>query len=218
MAKVHTVKQGENFNLIAKQHNIADWRDIYRHAGNAELRQKRPNPNILQPGDQVVIPDLIRPKITVRSGAHHKFVLTGSNQKLQLRIVDHANKPLGGVKTVLTIDGAPKTMTTDKSGQLQVELTKADIQEVALDIYLKPDDKVPSHLFLLKLSHLNPPDTLAGLQARLNSLGHDCGVVDGVFGAKTKAGIESFQRAKNMPVTGKADAEVYKAAQTAYGS
>lgn len=218
MGKIHTVKQGENFNLIAKQHNIADWRDIYRHADNAELRKKRPNPNILQPGDQVIIPDLVKPKVMIRSGTHHAFVLAGGNQKLQLRIVDHTNTPLGGLKTVLTVDGAQKTMTTDKAGQLQVALTRADIQEIPLDIYLKADDKTPSHLFLLKLSHLDPPDTLAGLQARLNSLGHDCGVVDGVYGAKTRAGIESFQRSQKMPVTGKPDPDVYKAVQTAYGS
>lgn len=218
MAIIHTVKQGENFGLIAKQHNVSDWREIYRHADNTELRQKRPNPNILMPGDQVVIPELTKPKVIIRSGAHHKFVLTGTNQKLQLRIVDHANKALAGVKTVLTIDGAQKTMMTDKSGLLQVELTKPDTQEIPLDIYLKPDSKSPDYLFMLKLSHLDPHDTLAGLQARLNSLGHDCGVVDGIYGGKTKMGIESFQRTNHLPVTGQADAQVYKAVQIAYGS
>lgn len=217
MAKTHTVKQGENFNHIAKQHNVADWREIYRHSDNAELRKKRPNPNILLAGDQVVIPDLTKPKVVVRSGSHHKFVLTGQNQKLQLRIVDHANKPLKFMKTVLTVDGVKKALTTDNSGQLMVEITQAS-QEIPLDIYLKPDDKNPSHQFMLKLSHLDPPDTLEGLQARLNSLGHDCGVVDGVFGGKTRAGIESFQRANNLPVTGQADAQVYKSVQAAYGS
>lgn len=36
------------------------------------------------------------------------------------------------------------------------------------------------------------------LQVRLNTLGFDCGAVDGIFGSKTKAAVEAFQRSRNI--------------------
>lgn len=36
------------------------------------------------------------------------------------------------------------------------------------------------------------------LQVRLNALGFDCGSVDGIFGAKTKAAVEAFQRSRSI--------------------
>ena len=39
-------------------------------------------------------------------------------------------------------------------------------------------------------------------QRLLNALGYDCGNVDGVFGAKTKAAVMSFQKAKGLGADG----------------
>ena len=40
------------------------------------------------------------------------------------------------------------------------------------------------------------------LQEKLNSIGYDCGEVDGIFGKKTEAGVRSFQRAMNITIDG----------------
>ena len=40
------------------------------------------------------------------------------------------------------------------------------------------------------------------VQRKLNALGFDCGSVDGVFGAKTKAAIMAFQRAMGLVADG----------------
>ena len=40
------------------------------------------------------------------------------------------------------------------------------------------------------------------LQRKLNSLGFDCGNVDGDFGTKTKAAVMAFQKAKGLVVDG----------------
>ena len=57
--KIHAVKQGDYFAKIAKKYDFSDWRTIYHHAGNAELKQKRLDSNILHPGNKIVIPDKI---------------------------------------------------------------------------------------------------------------------------------------------------------------
>ncbi len=42
----------------------------------------------------------------------------------------------------------------------------------------------------------------ARVQVGLSELGHDVGVADGVFGSRTRAGIEAYQKGKGLPETG----------------
>lgn len=49
------------------------------------------------------------------------------------------------------------------------------------------------------------------VQAILNSLGYSCGTVDGDFGAKTKSGVMSFQKAKGLTRDGIVGAKTWKA-------
>ena len=48
------------------------------------------------------------------------------------------------------------------------------------------------------------------VQRGLASLGYDVGVADGVFGRRTRAGIEGYQRDKGLPRTGHLTREVYE--------
>lgn len=75
MPKQHTVQKGETLSKIAKQYQINDWRMLYNHPDNAPLREKRKNPNIIHPGDIVVIPDTQEQTMTIRTGQHHRFVV-----------------------------------------------------------------------------------------------------------------------------------------------
>ena len=54
--KPYTVRQGDTLTSIARQFGFANWKDIYYNPANAALRLRRPNPDLLQPGDQVLIP------------------------------------------------------------------------------------------------------------------------------------------------------------------
>ena len=55
------------------------------------------------------------------------------------------------------------------------------------------------------------------LQADLNGLGFQSGPVDGIFGPKTEAGVKAFQAAKNLPVTGIANAVTWQDILAGYG-
>ena len=57
MPKQHTVKQGESLSLIAKAYGFSDYRSIYDSNLNEAFRKDRPNPNAIQPGDVLTIPD-----------------------------------------------------------------------------------------------------------------------------------------------------------------
>ncbi len=57
MTTPYTVQRGDNLSKIARAHRLSNWRDIYDHAENADFRRRRPNPNLIHPGDVVMIPD-----------------------------------------------------------------------------------------------------------------------------------------------------------------
>jgi len=50
-------------------------------------------------------------------------------------------------------------------------------------------------------------------QQKLNELGYDAGTADGVMGNKTRAALRDFQRARNLPQTGRIDSATSQALQ-----
>jgi hypothetical protein len=54
---VHTVKKGENLDKIARSYGIKSFVTIYKDPVNAKFRKTRPDPNKIQPGDKLIIPD-----------------------------------------------------------------------------------------------------------------------------------------------------------------
>lgn len=66
---------------------------------------------------------------------------------------------------------------------------------------------VPSGANLSKeVPEVAHPNDVIKMQQTLQDKGHYRGDVDGVFGLRTRASIRGFQRAENLPVTGKLDA------------
>lgn len=53
---IHVVKSGETLSGIAKKFGLKSWQELYNHPSNSAFRAKRPNPNLIYPGDQVLIP------------------------------------------------------------------------------------------------------------------------------------------------------------------
>ena len=217
MATTHTVQQGETLQLIAKKYRIGDWKQLYYHADNAEFRKKRPNPNILNPGDVINIPDFAAQRAGVSTGAGHTFVVRRGKQILKLRLVDPAGKPLAKVKAKFNVAGQLRELLSNTDGAFELEIAQPELEEIPVEIFALPGKEEPSHRFVLRPGHLDPADTVTGVQSRLNSLGYDCGKVDGVYGQKTKAGIQAFQRNKDMAVDGQPSSAVCSAVAQEYG-
>jgi len=52
----YIVKPGDSLGAIAKRVGVASWRELYNHPRNAEFKRKRPNPNVIHPGDKLYVP------------------------------------------------------------------------------------------------------------------------------------------------------------------
>jgi len=54
---VHIVKKGENLDRIARSYGLKSFKTIYADPVNAKFRKTRPKPDLIQPGDKIIIPN-----------------------------------------------------------------------------------------------------------------------------------------------------------------
>lgn len=201
MATTHTVKQGECLSSIAKHYGFANWRTIYDHPQNADFKEKRPNPNVICPGDRIVIPDKEEKRERAQTGKLHRYVAIVPQTRLRIVLQDEDGEPLAGKRYKLEVAGTTYEGTTDADGLLDKAIP-ADAEGGELTSWLNEQDPERQYTWLLRIGHLDPVEELSGVQARLNNLGFDCGPVDGINGPMTKAAVRAFQEQYGLKVDG----------------
>ena len=200
MPKLHIVRQGEYLSGIAQQYKFARWQTIYEHPDNADFRRRRPDPNVIYPGDRLRIPDKEKRFENGATDQQHVFRVARYKVLLRLKLRDGDQQPLAGEPYVLTVDDREYVGSADGDGLLEQEI-RAGEQRARL--HLKGQDLV----LPLRIGHLDPVEDddieiVTGAQARLNNLGFFCGPVDNTYGPKTAAAVRAFQR----EVMGQSDA------------
>lgn len=215
MGKMHEVKQGEFLSLIARNHGFLDWHVIYDHPRNQEFRKRRPDPNIILPGDRLYIPDKNSKEKSCATTRLHRFKLKPPHKDiLKLVLKDQTDwQPLANVDCVLIIGGKQIECKTNPNGLLEQEIppgmdsAELVVEELGLRWPLKIGHLDPAH------DQVDDRHIVSGIQARLNNLGFPCGAVDNVLGAKTKAALKRFQRAvlKRENPDGELDAQTRQA-------
>jgi hypothetical protein len=228
MPRKHVVAEGEYLTLIARRHGFSTSTALL--AANAELFAERRDPNILNPGDEIVIPDKKRKLADRPTGQIHEFRLGGSQDRLRLALRDAEDRPLADQPFTLRVQaaldapvdsGLPVTGRTGGDGSVDVALPPG-----AVRAYLVLD-QLPFFSWELQVGALDPTHDpvdgktiVSGVQARLNNLGYRAGAVDGVLGPRTKAAIARFQRRRmqRAEASGELDDATRDAIRGAYGT
>jgi|SRR6266850_878625 len=194
----HTIEQGECLFSLAAQYGIP-CKDLHDHPQNAALKKKRPHAGILAPGDIVFIPPRKTKSESVATDSRHKFVVTLPKVKLRLVMRDRQGKPYGGKKFIVTVDGKETKGSTTGSGLIEVDIP-ATARKGRLQVWFSedPDDPAPHVDRELELGHLDPVDTLSGVQARLNNLGYRCSD-DGHADLATVGAVRAFRAKVGLP-------------------
>lgn len=193
MAK-HTVRQGDCISSIADKYGFFPD-TLWNHAENAQIKQKRKDPNVLLAGDEVFIPDKQEKTESCATEQRHRFRKKGVPAKFVLQLLDD-DQPRAGVDYTLEIDGQVFSGKTDSEGKLEHSIPP-DAKKGKLVI-----DGTEEHE--LELGELDPITEERGLRARLENLGFIAGP-QGSSADELKEAIEAFQQKNNLKVTGKAD-------------
>ena len=169
----HIVTQGECLSSIADKYGFESWRTIYEHSSNADLRKARPSPDLLFPGDEVVIPDISVKNEACPTDVRHTFVLKRLRVKLRVILCDDNKKPLANKRYILDADGMERKGQTNADGLVEQQIP-ASLDLADLLVWLGEDTGKPDLEYTLKLGHLDPIDTTTGVLARLHNLGYRC--------------------------------------------
>jgi N-acetylmuramoyl-L-alanine amidase len=206
----HTVSQGESMASIAYDYGFADWHVIYDHANNAALREKRPKPELLFPGDEVFIPDREVKEFSANTEQMHPFKLDlPDTTMLKIVVRNERDEPLASMPYTLTLDThLVRKGTTDGNGLLQEEIP-VTAKEGVLEVH---GYRLPVHI-----SHLDPIDETTGVQGRLHNLGYDAGPIDGSLSDQTMEALRAFQQDNGLTVNGQADGPTKSKLQEKYG-
>ena len=200
MAETYTVKQGDHLARIAEEHGFTDYKTIWNDPNNADLKQKRQNPNVLFPGDQVYIPDKEMREESRPTEKHHKFQVSKQTLQLRLTLEDLYEKPIANTACELIIDQDLHKVTTDGDGKLQLEIP-ATAQQGFLTIK-GPETPFQDETIPIQIGHLDPVEELSGQKARLNNLGYCAGDVAGKADDDFESAVEEFQCDNALTVDG----------------
>jgi len=97
------------------------------------------------------------------------------------------------------VDGVSRSGTTDGQGGISVDIAP-DACHAALTV---GQGGAAIH-YELELGHLDPIDTISGVQQRLRNLGFDC-PEDGQLGVETITALRNYQADCQIKVTGQID-------------
>ena len=79
----YTVKQGDCISSIAQKHGLF-WDKVWNHPKNANLQERRKDPNVLSPGDVVFVPDKDEKEESGATEQRHRFKRKGVPEKLRI--------------------------------------------------------------------------------------------------------------------------------------
>jgi hypothetical protein len=194
----YIVQEGDCISSIAFENGFFED-TLWNHPNNAELKNKRKDPNVLMPGDVVFIPDIRIKEVPEPTNQVHKFVIKGVPAKLSLRLV-YDDGPRRKEPYILDIDGKILKGTTDSDGYIRISIMP-NAKKGKLTI--GTGERLME--YNLRLGRLDPVDEITGIQTRLRNLGFNCGHINGIFDEETKQALEAFQASAGLPTTGEID-------------
>jgi len=193
----YEVKEGECVASVADA--LGFFGDtIWNYPDNAALKSARKDPNVLMPGDILVIPDKRPKEASCSTDARHTFKRKGTPCRLDLALRDEKGHPRTLLEYSLVIDGRLKRGTTDGDGRILEWIPPGSKHGV-----LRIGD---SETYALQFHYIDPVDSESGVRERLVNLGF-LPRASAEDADALKTAIAQFQAAAGLPATGERDAE-----------
>lgn len=206
-----TAQPGDCILSIAVAHGL--FHDsVWSHADNSALRELRKDPNVLLPGDEVFVPDLVEKDESCPTEARHRFRRKGVPAKLRLRLLID-NQPQANASYTFIVDGLSRTGSTNGDGKLE-ETVPVGAQQGELRVTKDGHER----RYYLALGSLNPHADDSGVSQRLRQLGYNVGDADGDAPAPgLEAAIRGFQHKQGLTVNGTIDDALRNKLKEVYG-
>lgn len=211
---VRSIRQGETTEgLAAAYHHF--WRTVWQHPRNAELRARRPNPNVLREGDELFIPPRDPRVESCATTREHVFRVRGVPSRLTVRCLDLLGRPRAGEPYVLVGRELEVRGTVDPDGWVKASIDPG-LARVTLTVG-EPDSN-DLETYELWLGHLDPIEYLEGVCHRLRNLGYYLGPSIGEADEALREAVARFREEQSLPEGEEVDDELRQALVRAHGS
>jgi len=207
----YEVEPGDCMASVAAAHGFLG-ETLWNLPENAELKRVRKDPNVLLPGDRVHIP---KPRPRWEDGPTdqiHRFKRKGVPSSLHVVLVDDEDHPLANQPYTLNIDGTLFAGVTDGDGAVRHPIPPGARRGI---LRVGPEDRRKE--YFLDLGHMDPVETIRGLQGRLRNLGYYAGPINGEINAETRSALLLFQERYKLPLTGEFDAATQSKLKEVFG-
>ena len=197
------VRQGDCISSIAdRTGHFPDT--IWDHADNAELKELRGDPNVLEPRDTVVVPD-IEPRTESRaSQERHRFRRLGVPARLRIRFLVN-DEPRANESYQICIDGEWDEGTLDGDGLMDRPLPPQAREGVIVFGEGDSQDR-----YEIRFGSIDPIDSEEGVRGRLEDLGYPAR-------RSQRRAVRSFQEREGLEPTGRLDDETRQKLQEKFG-
>jgi N-acetylmuramoyl-L-alanine amidase len=200
MAPQYVIKQGDYLAKIAKENGFVDYRTIWDHPQNKQLKDKRKNPNVLAPGDELFIPDKVIREEEASTDQKHKYQAKTSKNMLRFVLEDLYGNPIANAKCELRVEGEVYQVASGADGKIEHEIP---LTAQSGELVIKEGNTALKDVKLdVLIGHLDPVEQKSGQVARLSNLGYYLGRLDLDDTAKFQSSVEEFQCDYNLTVDG----------------
>lgn len=211
-ATLYEVQPGDCVLSIAEKAGLL-WKTVWNHPGNMELRELRKDPNVLLPGDKIVVPNKTIKEVDKPTDAAHRFVRKGTPAKVKMRFLQE-DEPRAGIAYVFKVDGDTFEGKTDSEGYVSVPIPPGAQMG---KLILLGKDRQPAEEFDIRLGHLDPYNELVGVQKRLQNLGFGCSAT-GELDEATRAAVSQFRAKHKLEQSEAIDEQLMNQLKAVHGS
>ncbi len=196
---IHIIQQGECLSSLAARYGLAGWEQLHNDPANTELKKKRPNPNILFPGDEVTVPDCAPKSVSIATERTHTFVVKLGKIKLRVALVERSGKPYEGKRFIVNAGAREIGGKTAAGGIIEVEVPAA-LSSARLRVWLGDQgaDALPTIDRDLSIGHIDPIETVSGVQGRLSNLAYKCAITNEIDDGLLSA-ARAFRANQGLP-------------------
>ncbi len=211
----HVVQQGEYLAKMAFVYGF-DADQVWNDPKNADLKQKRPDPNVLAPGDVLQIPAAKKEGQPIRKGTTNSYSVNVPKVKVEFVFKDGDN-PLANetcaVEGLGDPDPSAPPLSTDGGGKLSLDVP---VTTRELFVNFPKQECLGVHFYL---GNVDPESEGSGVNQRLVNLGflptYFDDDPDGAAQWVQKA-VAAFQAESGLTPSGEMDEATQKALRDAH--
>lgn len=203
----YVVRPGDYLTRIAARRGF-DAEEVWQHDRNAELRERRPNPEVLEAGDVLYVPETEPTKNALSIGSTNSFTVRLPTIRLDVTLTGSDGQPLANKR--YWVDGE-EAGTTDGQGNVRIDVRPRQ-SSVSLRVEGSPD------VYVLRVAHLDPVDTDEGVRQRLTNLRYLPEDATLVSDEQLAAALCQFQRRAGLEETGTPNDETRERLVSEHGS